>query len=414
VQDWITAELAYDRFMQEDPIFKEQNDGFTYPGSRYVITVPQSFVVPPTADAVDANRILLEEFIPADKLTEEFSELEQRGHDMRDVISLISRNYLTQLRHGLVHSDVSIGNFLLRRGKRAGERTEVMIIDRNFYLAIKPELAAWMQPFLTALEFLASPTEEYLSKLSLYEPHDLTADRRAEAGAGLAELRELILRGTFAAGPMLSAIRKLTALTPEVADLVEYLIDPRTVSLVPAHAFVTRAAKIAKCTLDTREVARLSEEWGSAKNRLFTAGEWTGIIGALQQISAALGSAGAKTEVVTRVLDVASILLEPAAAQLDRVLRLSITKSTAIKHRPQLLKEWQEIRDNVMRGDASGIGAFLQSLRQRGIRFPLEVTLICKNLVALHHMARKAGLSRGLADALTYTTKHAPAHACPP
>lgn len=127
IADWIRHDIKDEDFLQKDTEFRAKHDGYTYEGSAYRVRVPRT-------KGPDSEYFKREEYAPGLNLTA-WNELAKSGHDMKDVISLMTKNYLSQLskpvnNEGVIrlHADVHPGNF------RVDSENNLWILDRNGYL----------------------------------------------------------------------------------------------------------------------------------------------------------------------------------------------------------------------------------------------------------------------------------------
>jgi predicted unusual protein kinase regulating ubiquinone biosynthesis (AarF/ABC1/UbiB family) len=124
VEEWIERDVNFSGFLEKDKRFKASNDDFgREQGYNYRIYVP--------ASRGPASRYFIrEEYVEEGANITDWEELQARGHDLKEIVSLLARNYLHQLQNGLVHSDVHVGNFRVTPDRR------VAIMDRNLFLEL--------------------------------------------------------------------------------------------------------------------------------------------------------------------------------------------------------------------------------------------------------------------------------------
>ncbi|MBI3626932.1 hypothetical protein HY224_02715 [Candidatus Uhrbacteria bacterium] len=120
IREWITKDVEFENFLANDAKFREHQDGYTADGFDYAIKVPKS-------KKPESKYFIREERVKGKNLTK-WEELVSDGHDMKQISSLILKNYINQIMSGRVHSDVHIGNFCVTHDKK------IAIFDRNFYL----------------------------------------------------------------------------------------------------------------------------------------------------------------------------------------------------------------------------------------------------------------------------------------
>jgi hypothetical protein len=141
IRDWIRADIESENFLEDDAKFRTQHDGFN-DGGRYKIKIPLS--KPP-----ESKYLQREEFIAGKNLTHP-EELTEQGHDLKQIVSLVAKNFANQILTNQVHSDLHPGNI------RVTENNEVAFLDRSFYLHL--EMADQM--FIFALSQSAGNPEE--------------------------------------------------------------------------------------------------------------------------------------------------------------------------------------------------------------------------------------------------------------
>jgi len=120
LREWIENDINFQGFLEQDKEFKEKYDGMKLENGRYQVIVPQS--KGPTNPYFSREQKII-----GTNLTQ-WEELEKKGHNMKEVVGLLSQLYLKQILDGQVHSDVHPGNFSVT------EDDKVLIYDRNFYL----------------------------------------------------------------------------------------------------------------------------------------------------------------------------------------------------------------------------------------------------------------------------------------
>lgn len=150
IKDWIEADVDFEDFLTKDKLFKEKHHGFTPPGHDYQIYVP-------TSQEPQSQYFIREEFVEGANLTE-WNHLVAEGHDMKQIISTLVKNYVHQVVNGMVHSDAHIGNFRITPNK------EIAILDRNYFL----ELTSQEQQVITGIFNPFSPATEKARLLREY------------------------------------------------------------------------------------------------------------------------------------------------------------------------------------------------------------------------------------------------------
>jgi len=97
------------------------NNGFSVSGNRYTMIVPQVLGEP-------NEYYIREQFIEGTNLTKP-EELLNQGHNLGQILELVTASYQFQLRNGLVHSDVHPGNIRVSGNK-------VAWLDINYLLEL--------------------------------------------------------------------------------------------------------------------------------------------------------------------------------------------------------------------------------------------------------------------------------------
>lgn len=167
VKEWIERDVDFKGFIEKDKMFRAANNGFNPDGFTYNIYVPVS--------KGPANPYFMrEEYIEGRNLTE-WDELVKEGHDLKEITSLLVKNYTAQLEAGLVHSDVHIGNF------RVTEDRRVAILDRSFFLELTPEMKGLIESIINPLALLSLSSGDILEKLIRISGARLTEPQRERA-----------------------------------------------------------------------------------------------------------------------------------------------------------------------------------------------------------------------------------------
>ena len=183
VKEWIKRDVNFQNFLEKDRLFREQNDGFTAAGFQYRMVVPRS-------KGPASRYFMREEYVEGDNLTQ-WKKLEQEGHDMKQVVSLIVKNYVVQLRRGMVHSDVHVGNFRVTRDKR------IAIFDRNFYLELSPDIQDLVNTLLNPVALLTLSSDQLIDKLIKIAGKDIPKRDRAVLAKSWERAKEGILSGDW-------------------------------------------------------------------------------------------------------------------------------------------------------------------------------------------------------------------------
>jgi predicted unusual protein kinase regulating ubiquinone biosynthesis (AarF/ABC1/UbiB family) len=158
IYQWIKADIGFQGFLEKDKQFYAQNNGFR--SNKYRIKVPRSYG--------DENKYYKrEEFIQGVNVTH-LDELKAKGHNTKAIVSIIAKNYISQIENGLIHSDIHPGNF------RVTDNNEVSILDRNFFLELdnqdKMLLFTLQKRFIPAKIKVAAVTD-YISRYNPELPH---------------------------------------------------------------------------------------------------------------------------------------------------------------------------------------------------------------------------------------------------
>ncbi len=119
IREWIRNDIDFEGFLEQDKQFRRKHDGYSI-GGRHQIKIPVTY--PP-----ENKFFAQEDYVEGTNLTD-VDRLRQQGHDVREVISLVTRNFLEQVKDGQVHSDIHPGNI------RITPEGNVVFLDRNYYL----------------------------------------------------------------------------------------------------------------------------------------------------------------------------------------------------------------------------------------------------------------------------------------
>ncbi len=167
VREWVRADIDFKGFLEKDVEFRKRHHGFQPTGHDYRLLVPES-------KGPAHGMFSRESFVAGLNLTR-WNELEQAGHDLRQVTSLLTKNYLTQLLEGRALSDIHPGNFAVTPNK------EVAIFDRNFLLEFSDRerylVTSLLNP-LSPMEERTSVLEEYLTDVGGISKTEAARDAR--------------------------------------------------------------------------------------------------------------------------------------------------------------------------------------------------------------------------------------------
>lgn len=155
IKQWIEDDTSFTDFLEKDKVFRKKNSGFTADGHRYKITVPES-VGPENPYFTREIRI------SGTNLTQ-WEKLEEQGHDLKQITSILIKNYASQILDGQVHSDVHVGNFGITA------ENEVVVYDRNYYLELSEQERDLI---LSIFSGIGNIREQLLSYLNLEKTGD--------------------------------------------------------------------------------------------------------------------------------------------------------------------------------------------------------------------------------------------------
>lgn len=123
IREWIERDLDITGFLADDKEFAQKYHQWRIPGGAnpYQIGIPRT--------KGPENRFFIrEEFVEGLNLTQ-WDALVAEGHDMKQIVSLLCKQYLTQIGDGQVHADVHVGNIRIAQNKTC------YLLDRgSFYL----------------------------------------------------------------------------------------------------------------------------------------------------------------------------------------------------------------------------------------------------------------------------------------
>lgn len=131
IEEWIREDIDYDHFIERDADFYAKHHGFSAPDHEYRLHIPKSKGIPGKGDNHYVKR---EERIQGQTLVRP-EKLE--GHDLKQITSLIAKNYIRQIMDGRVHADVHPGNFMVFTDSEGGKK--VAVIDRNNFIELEPK-----------------------------------------------------------------------------------------------------------------------------------------------------------------------------------------------------------------------------------------------------------------------------------
>ncbi len=183
VREWIERDVKFKDFLTKDKQFRQENDGFKPDGFEYEIYVPRS--------SGPANSYFMrEEFIDGKNLTQ-WDDLKREGHDMKQIVSVIAKNYVGQLRRGFAHSDVHIGNFRVTKDKK------VAILDRNFYLEFDENMKEFVDSLVNPLKLLSLTPGQVVDQLLKISKASVSDEERRELMSAWQETLMQIQKGNW-------------------------------------------------------------------------------------------------------------------------------------------------------------------------------------------------------------------------
>ncbi|MCE9586226.1 M48 family metalloprotease [Candidatus Uhrbacteria bacterium] len=145
MKEWIAKDVAFENFLENDKRFFERHQGYKPEGHRYGLRIPRS-------RGPENAYFSREEYIPGTNLTQ-WKQLEKKGHDMRQVISVITKSYIEQIAHGQALSDIHIGNFSVT------PKGEIAVYDRNFFLHLSPQERVIVSQFINPFADISAKEE---------------------------------------------------------------------------------------------------------------------------------------------------------------------------------------------------------------------------------------------------------------
>ncbi|MDD4352028.1 MAG: AarF/UbiB family protein [Candidatus Gracilibacteria bacterium] len=153
IKDWVEQDINLEGFMEQDVVFKEKYDGYTVGKSTYSIKIPRSY-------GPDNAYFSSEDYVEGINLTR-WQELVEQGHDMKAVISLLTKFYAQQIKDGQVLSDVHKGNFSV-----TSKNKEIVVYDRNFFLNLSETESALITTLVNPFTSVHAKSEQLLNYLS--------------------------------------------------------------------------------------------------------------------------------------------------------------------------------------------------------------------------------------------------------
>lgn len=129
IKEWLIGDINFTGFLEQDQRFREMHDGFSMEG-QYRIKVPHSY-------GPERKTFAQDEYIQGHNLTE-MSKLQAEGHDLKQIMSLLTTNFFRQLADGQMHANIHPGNI------RVTPDNQVAYLDRNFYQHFSDEDRAFL------------------------------------------------------------------------------------------------------------------------------------------------------------------------------------------------------------------------------------------------------------------------------
>ncbi|OGE16638.1 hypothetical protein A2858_02225 [Candidatus Daviesbacteria bacterium RIFCSPHIGHO2_01_FULL_36_37] len=120
IREWIKGDIDFTDFIKQDQNFRRKHDDYSVRGNKYRISVPHSYFP-------ESKYFALEDYVEGTNLTQ-IEALQAQGHDPKQIIGLLTRNFFEQVKDGQVHSDIHPGNI------RVTADNKVVYLDRNYYL----------------------------------------------------------------------------------------------------------------------------------------------------------------------------------------------------------------------------------------------------------------------------------------
>lgn len=161
IRAWIRADINFDGFIEKDARFRSIHDGFN-DGSRYSVAVPQTH-------RPESKYVTLEDFVEGCNLTD-LEKLKEQGHDLRQIVSLVTKNLFAQIEDGQVLSDIHPGNIRVSGDK-------VFFLDRNFYLEMDENDLNFFRGLLTKIKSPSELLEHTFSYLNVLG-YSITDDQK--------------------------------------------------------------------------------------------------------------------------------------------------------------------------------------------------------------------------------------------
>lgn len=126
ISEWVTNDVNFENFLEEDREFKGKYIGYTVNKNRYKVKIPDSYG--------PANPFFSrEEYLPGTNLTSIDEIAKSEKHDVKEVIGLLAKFYMKQIIDGKLHSDVHPGNYSVT------DDYELVMYDRNYYVTLSSD-----------------------------------------------------------------------------------------------------------------------------------------------------------------------------------------------------------------------------------------------------------------------------------
>lgn len=139
ISEWVTNDVNFENFLEEDKSFKEKYNGFSVNKNKYRIRIPDSY-------GPSNPYFSREEYLPGTNLTSIDEIAAAEKHDVKEVIGLLAKFYMKQIMDGKLHSDVHPGNYSVT------DDYELVMYDRNYYVTLsaseKSAILSLFNPFV--------------------------------------------------------------------------------------------------------------------------------------------------------------------------------------------------------------------------------------------------------------------------
>ncbi|MFH1826254.1 MAG: M48 family metalloprotease [bacterium] len=161
IEGWLIEDIHYDRFRVEDPEFAVSRAAEDQ-GQAYALQVPQSYSV--NEDGSDNIYVKSEDYVAGGVTLTRPEDVSD--YDMKAGVAQIVRSYMKQITEGLVHADVTPGNYMFfkEQAKKQAAKALTAIIDRNNYIRLNDQDKA----FFFSLAGMAGSVDSVLDEVFRY------------------------------------------------------------------------------------------------------------------------------------------------------------------------------------------------------------------------------------------------------